>query len=72
MGQKPNVGDRVRVISPIDDPDPVDVGVEGTVDWVNTWDSPLTRQFGVKWDNGRTLGLVDSDPYQVLGGRGPR
>lgn len=50
----------------MDDPDPIPVGTEGTVDWVGQWISEYTRQIGVKWDNGRTLILLGSDPYQVI------
>jgi hypothetical protein len=66
MQQIPQVGDRVRVTGVINDPDPVAVGVEGTVTWVGSWTSELTRQIGVKWDNGRTLGLIDGDPFKIL------
>jgi Domain of unknown function (DUF4314) len=64
---KPRVGDRVRITGVMDDPDPIPVGSEGTVDWVNTWTSELTRQIGVKWDNGRRLLLLDSDPFEIIG-----
>jgi len=60
------VGDRVRVTGRMDDPDPIPVGTEGTVDWVGQWTCELTRQIGVKWDNGRTLLLLGNDPYQVV------
>lgn len=60
------VGDRVRVTGRMDDPDPIPVGTEGTVDWVGQWTSEYTRQIGVKWDNGRTLILLGSDPYRVV------
>ena len=60
------VGDRVRVTGPMNDPDPIPVGTEGTVDWVGQWVSDYTRQIGVKWDNGRTLILLGGDPYQVI------
>ena len=66
MQQIPKVGDRVRVTGAMNDPDPVAVGEVGTVDWVGSWSSPLTRQVGVKWDNGRTLGLIDGDPFAIL------
>ena len=59
------VGDRVRLASPmVDDPDPVPMGTEGTVDYISDLlykVDPLTgnrrwyRQVGVQWDNGRGL-----------------
>jgi len=66
MQQIPKVGDRVRVTGAMNDPDPVAVGEVGTVDWVGSWSSPLTRQIGVKWDNGRSLGLIEGDPFAIL------
>jgi hypothetical protein len=61
------VGDRVRITGILpDDPAPLEIGDEGTVDWVNEWTDPITRQFGVRWDSGRRLGLVDGDPYVVV------
>jgi hypothetical protein len=48
-----------------DDPDPVPIGTEGTVDYVGPWTDRLTKQIGVAWDNGRTLGLVEGDPFVV-------
>lgn len=63
------VGDRVRVTGYMDDPHPIPVGTEGTVDWVGEWSrTPWARQIGVKWDNGRTLILLGSDPYEVVSG----
>jgi len=50
----------------MDDPDPIPVGTEGTVDWVNTWESKLTEQVGVAWDNGRRLLLLGDDPFEIL------
>jgi len=66
---KPALGDRVRVTGPMDDPDPMPVGSEGTVDWVGQWNSHYTRQVGVKWDNGRTLLLLAEDPFEIVGVR---
>ena len=62
------VGDRVQVTGPIDDPHPIPVGTEGTVDWVGSWTWEYTRQIGVKWDNGRSLILLGGDPYKVIRG----
>ena len=62
----PSIGDRVRVTGRMDDPDPLPVGSEGTVDWIGQWTDELTRQIGVAWDSGRTLLLLPSDPFEVL------
>lgn len=67
---KPRIGDRVRIVGPMDDPDPIPIGTEGTVDWLGQWISELTRQIGVKWDNGRRLILLDTDPFIVFGKEG--
>jgi len=64
--QIPKVGDRVRVTGAMNDPDPIAMGEVGTVDWAGSWSSPLTRQIGVKWDNGRSLGLIEGDPFAIL------
>lgn len=61
----PNIktGNRVRLVSMPDDPDPIPVGTEGTVTLVN----PVQMgpdgernfvQILVKWDNGRSLSCV--------------
>lgn len=61
------MGDRVRVTGVMpDEPYPLHIGSEGTVDWVNTWTDELTQQIGVTWDNGRTLMLIGRDPYEVI------
>lgn len=61
------VGDRVRLTGPmLNDPDPISVGDEGTVDWVGDWQTELTQQVGVRWDSGRTLNLVKGDRWQVI------
>ena len=48
-------GDRIRLISMTDDPDPIPAGTTGTVTGVypqNGW-----TQVDVEWDNGRSLML---------------
>jgi hypothetical protein len=65
---KPKVGNRVRITGVLpNDPDPVEVGVEDTVDWIGGWDSELTRQFGVKWaGNLVPPASVTSTPFLYL------
>ncbi len=53
-------GDRVRLISMPDDPDPIPPGTEGTV--VSVQDLSFIKkgetQVLVKWDNGRNLSCI--------------
>lgn len=54
-------GDRVRLIKMVNDPYPVESGTEGTVYHVGGGVA------NVKWDNGRSLGLIlDKDKYKIL------
>jgi len=63
----PDVGDRVRLTAPMDDPYPVAVGTEGTIDWVSLGGS--MPQIGVKWDDGRSLMLLPGiDAFEILDG----
>lgn len=58
------VGDRIRVVSMLDDPDPLPVGSTGTV--VSVTDGPL-GQIGVDWDSGRSLFLLPGiDHFEVI------
>lgn len=52
-------GDRIRLVRMGNDPDPVPVGTEGTVEYYQECSSfrPAFTQVGVKWDNGRSLSL---------------
>lgn len=63
---KPQVGDRVRIIGELDDPDPLPIGTEGTVSWLGQWINELTEQVGVLWDNGSRLIMLPHDPYIVI------
>lgn len=70
---RPQVGDRVRITGVMpDEPNPVPVGSEGTVTWVNTWTDRLTEQFAVDWDGDvkSNIYLLGSDPWKVVR-RGP-
>lgn len=48
-------GQRIRLVSMIDDPDPIPAGTTGTV--VKTYPQQDWFQIDVEWDNGRTLML---------------
>lgn len=75
LAVKPEVGDRIRVTGPVMfggsrpgelDPCAPPVGAQGTVNWVNTWEGFLTRQFRVTWDNGLYVRmLLGEDPYEI-------
>ena len=55
-------GKRVRLIKMENDPDPIKPGEEGTIDHIDG-----TGTLFVKWDNGRSLGLVpEEDKYIIL------
>lgn len=61
----PQVGDRVRMVGIMPgDPDPMEVGAEGTVR--NVFNSGTFKQIDVDWDNGRSLMLLAHDPYIVI------
>lgn len=68
MNAPVKIGDRVRVTGPMNDPNPIAVGVEGTVRYVGGWDNEITRQIGVDWDDGSTLFLLEHDPFTVVAG----
>jgi hypothetical protein len=66
-------GDRVKLVSMKDDPDPIPAGSLGTV--IDASSVHLGRQHytqvGIKWDSGRTLqAVVPPDVISVVG-RGP-
>ena len=70
---RPEVGDRVRMVGIMpDDPDPLPVGLEGTVVNVTPPDSTF-QQYTVDWDrtNGgkRSLMLLPHDPFVVIESR---
>ena len=58
------VGDRIRLLAMPDDPDPLPVGSVGTVTSVT--EGPM-GQFGVEWDNGRSLFVIPgTDRFEVI------
>ena len=62
-------GDRIRLVSMQDDPDPAQVGQVGTVVSVSRHDGgkDAWHQIDVAWDNGRTLMLVSPpDRFVIL------
>lgn len=57
-------GDRVQITGVMPgDPDALSVGSTGTVVRVNH----SAQQADVKWDSGRSLFLLDVDPFEVIG-----
>ena len=69
MTNNPRVGDRIRLVSMRDDPDPIPVGQAGTVAGVYRHDdeSDMWFQIDVDWDNGRALMLVSPpDRFEVI------
>ena len=57
-------GDRIRLLSMPDDPDPIPVGSTGTVTYATTG---TLAQVGVAWDNGRSLNLIPgTDAFDVI------
>jgi hypothetical protein len=61
------MGRRVRIIGVMpDDPNPLlPIGTTGTVTWLGQWTNEHTEQIGVSWDNGSSLILLPSDPFEI-------
>lgn len=60
---RPEMGDRVRMTGVMpNDPAPIEVGTEGTITYVGH----EFGQYGVAWDNGRSLMLLAKDPFVIL------
>lgn len=65
MMESLRVGDRIRLVSMPDDPDPVTVGQTGTVRGI--YPQGRWHQVDVDWDNGRSLLLVvPPDRFEVI------
>ena len=61
MYSKTFLGKRVKLIEPMNDPFPIEVGSEGVVYNVGF------DVINVKWDNGRNIGIiVDMDRYEII------
>ena len=60
------VGKRIR-LTEMFDPNPIPIGTEGLVTYVNRVPSMGFTQISVQWDNGRTLMLsVPPDKYEEI------
>lgn len=63
------IGDRIELLAMPDDPCPIPVGSQGTVETVihvHLWSERFTQVL-VKWDSGRTLSLImPPDEVRVL------
>jgi len=57
-------GDRIRLVSMPQDPDPIPVGSLGTV--ITVYDHREWMQVDVDWDNGRTIMLTMPDDCVVI------
>lgn len=56
------IGMRVRLIQMVDDPNPIDGDLEGTIDHIDDLGT-----LHINWDDGRKLGLIPGvDEYQLL------
>ena len=65
----PRPGDRVRLVTMQDDPDPIDAGQIGIVVAVRRFDDAkgVWHQIDVDWDSGRTLMLVSPpDQFEIV------
>jgi hypothetical protein len=66
LGKK---GDRVRLVFMPNDPEPVEIGTEGTVLAVAhlPWGQDMRSQVAIAWDNGRTLSCIcPPDHLEIL------
>jgi hypothetical protein len=61
MDNKNLIGKRIKLISMVNEPHPVESGTEGTIISVGF------DVISVQWDNGRRLGvIVGEDIYEIL------
>lgn len=63
---RPQVGDRVKMVGIMpNDPDPIPVGMTGTITLVTPMSSPI-QQYYVSWDGPRSLCLLPGDPFVII------
>ena len=61
------VGDRIRLIQMVDDPDPIPAGTIGTVTEIHIHSD--WTQIEVSWESGRNLMLVSPpDKFEIIDG----
>jgi hypothetical protein len=61
MDNKNLIGKRIKLISMVNEPNPIESGSEGTI--TNIGFDVMT----VQWDNGRKLGvIIGEDIYEIL------
>ena len=61
------VGDRIRLMSMLDDPDPIPAGTMGAVTEIHVHSG--WAQLEVSWENGRMLMLVlPPDQFEIVSG----
>ena len=59
--EKDLIGKRIKMITMLDDPNPIENGSLGTISHVGG------GVINVDWDNGRTLGIIDGyDKYEII------
>jgi hypothetical protein len=55
------IGKRIKMIEMINEPDPIDAGMEGTIRYVGG------GVINVDWDNGRKIGVIEGeDKYEIF------
>ena len=61
------VGDRIRLVSMLDDPDPIPAGTQGVVTEIHIHSS--WSQIEVSWETGRMLMVVSPpDQFEIVSG----
>ncbi|MBF6341267.1 DUF4314 domain-containing protein [Nocardia abscessus] len=59
----PDIGDRVRITGTMpEEKYPLEIDATGTVKRLD----PAVRQIDVRWDNGRRLMLLETDPFEII------
>ena len=66
-GKMPEPGQRLRLVAMPNDPHPVPVGTEGTVQSVSPAHGSMAAQIMMKWDDGGSLSLiVGIDRWEII------